>query len=126
MDIHTKHDSTDFGPLAEWYANRSSPRNQFTLRSNYNITPKIEFDNILYYVSSLPDARQTARNSTVGAIPSYYRFDTRVAYFPVKNLELSLVGQNLTDERHQEFSQGLYNNQTEVGRTFYFKAVLGF
>ncbi|MFT6346531.1 MAG: iron complex outermembrane receptor protein, partial [Myxococcota bacterium] len=100
-------------------AEGSSPEGQFRLRSNYNITPKIEFDNIYYYVDSLPT------NGTNG-VPSYSRFDTRIGYLFSPNLEFSIGAQNLTDRRHQEFKAGLASNSTEVGRTVYFKTVVRF
>jgi outer membrane receptor for monomeric catechols len=56
-------------------------------------------------------------------LPSYFRLDTRVGYLPTRNLDLSIGIQNLLDQRHQEFKAGLFNNKTQVGRTFYFKAV---
>jgi iron complex outermembrane receptor protein len=106
-----------------------SPQSQFKLKSFFNITPKIEFDNIIYYVSGLPTAGSGIRNSTNGVagrdkgIPSYVRFDTRLGYIPTRNLELSLGIQNLFDQRHSEFKASLYNNRTEFGRTFYIKMV---
>ena len=37
------------------------------------------------------------------SVPSYITFDTRLAWQPIPNLELSLVGQNLWDNHHPEF-----------------------
>lgn len=97
-----------------------SPNNQFRLKSNYNITKNWEFDNIVYYVDSLPDSRDVTDQNGVS---SYIRFDSRIGYLPIEGLELSLVGQNLTDHRHQEFNHGLAGYETEVGRNVYFKVV---
>jgi iron complex outermembrane receptor protein len=36
-------------------------------------------------------------------IDSYVTLDTRLAWKPRRDLELSLVGQNLVADRHQEF-----------------------
>ncbi len=128
MDLHVYGYSTDpqtgFGlELAEG----QSPANQFKLKSFYNITPRLEFDNILYYVDNLPLATATSSSSGPvvgrGGIPSYFRFDTRLGYLPTRNLDLSVGIQNLLDQRHSEFRAGLYNRQTEVGRTAYLKLV---
>lgn len=108
-------------------AEGQSPHDQFKLKSFYNITPKVEFDNILYYVSGL---NKGVTNTTRG-IPSYFRWDTRFGYLPTRNLDLSIGIQNLLDQRHSEFKASLYqtnsaagiNRQTIIGRTFYFKLV---
>lgn len=100
-------------------AEGQSPQSQFKLKSFYNITPKLEFDNILYYVGGLDRG-----NGNLGrGIPSYVRFDTRLGYFFTKNLDLSIGIQNLLDQRHTEFKAALYNQQTESGRTYYAKLV---
>ncbi len=125
VNLHISKNSTDdtslLGPTdGLQVAEGISPQNQFKLKSFYNITPKFEFDNILYYVDNLPTAG--ARYNATG-LPSYFRFDTRFGYLPTRNLDLSIGIQNLLDQRHREFKAALYNNQTEVGRAFYAKLV---
>ena len=125
LDLHISDNSTDSTSIIGasdglQVAEGMSPKNQVKLRSFYNISPKIEFDNILYYVDNLPTAGATYRTT---GIPSYFRFDTRLGYLPSRNLDLSVGIQNLLDQGHREFKAALYNNQTEVGRTFYVKAV---
>jgi len=39
------------------------------------------------------------------AIPAYVTLDARLAWRPIRNLELSVVGQNLLDSKHPEFQQ---------------------
>jgi len=125
LDLHISDNSTDDTSIIGavdglQVAEGMSPKNQIKLRSFYNITPKIEFDNILYYVDNLPTAGATYRTT---GIPCYFRFDTRLGYLPSRNLDLSVGIQNLLDHGHREFKAALYNNQTEIGRTFYVKAV---
>jgi iron complex outermembrane receptor protein len=36
-------------------------------------------------------------------VPGYTRFDARLAWHPAEYVELSVVGQNLTNGRHLEF-----------------------
>jgi iron complex outermembrane recepter protein len=131
MDLHLSDGSTEkdsaiknADPLEA--AEGMSPKNQFKLKSFYNITSKIEFDNILYYVDNLPAGGTSGSGGgdyRSKGIPSYFRFDTRIGYIPTRNLDLSIGIQNLLDQRHSEFKAALYNNRTEIGRTFYFKLV---
>ncbi len=101
-----------------------SPQNQFRFRSFYNITPKIEFDNILYYVDQLKG--RSASGIVENDIPSYVRWDTRLGYLASTNFNLSVGVQNILDDKHTEFTPGLFNNRVEVGRTFYGKLALHF
>ncbi|MBM5782665.1 MAG: TonB-dependent receptor [Pelagibacterales bacterium] len=126
MNLYTSKDSTDNSTVSADYdslklSEGRSPRNQFRLRSYYNVTPKIEFDNMLYYVDSLPSAKYVKTDRK--GVASYVRFDTRVGYLPTKSLDLSVGIRNLFDDRHQEFSGGFYNTAAEIGRTYYVKAV---
>lgn len=100
-------------------AEGQSPQSQFKIKSFYNITPSLEFDNILYYVGGLNKGNG---NSATG-IPSYVRFDTRLDYFFTKNFDITFGIQNAFDQRHTEFKNALYNQKTESGRTYYAKIV---
>jgi iron complex outermembrane receptor protein len=123
MTLHQKEGSTDdTSEFSLQLAEGRSPQNQFKIKSFYNLTPKIEFDNILYYVDKLKTGTATS-TSGPGHIPSYFRFDTRLGYLPTKNLDLSVGIQNLFDQRHSEFKNALFNRQTVVGRTAYVKMV---
>jgi len=92
------------------------PKNQFSVSSNYKFNNGIDVNNTLYYVDSLNGVN----------IPSYYRFDTRIAYPITYNTELSLVGQNLLENRHKEFSPFLYRNSAEIGRSIYGRIAVKF
>ena len=130
MNLHLSQDSTDKSPSIVGSADGlqvaegQSPQHQFKLKSFYSITPKVEFDNVMYYVDNLdqavPESGTTYRST---GLPSYVRFDTRLGYLPSRNLDLSIGIQNLLDQRHTEFKASLANSRTEVGRTVYVKAV---
>ena len=91
--------------IAELLSEGVNPRNVFSIRSYLNVTPQIDFDASLRFVGSLPE-----RN-----IDSYTVMDARLAWRPFPKLELSLVGQNLLEEGHAEFST------LEVQRSVYGK-----
>jgi iron complex outermembrane recepter protein len=61
---------------------------------------------------------------TVGGtgIPSYVTGDLRLAWRPAKNWEFALVGQNLLEAHHAEFSSTtIATERTEVERSVYGK-----
>ncbi len=85
-----------------------APHHQLSLRSNMDITPKLEFDVWFRYVANLSRLD----------VPSHTELDIRIGYRPIKNLELSLNAKNLLDPYHPEFQDKfLHLISTEVPRT---------
>ena len=69
-----------------------APRHQFSVRSYYNVSTDVHWDNMFYYVDDLTPP-----------VDSYLRYDTRVAWLAMPGLELSVIGRNLTGSEHSEF-----------------------
>jgi len=91
----------------------SNPRNQWSLRSAMNLGANRQFDIWVRHVSNLPAI----------AVPAYTAVDMRYAWKVRKDLELSLVGQNLFDSRHAEFvSDHMTTRNVELQRGAYVKA----
>lgn len=93
-----------------------SPKHQFGIQSQLYLPHSVELTNSLYYVDELPNL----------GISSYYRFDSRIMWTPKPGLELSLVGQNLLDDRHQEFSAPINGTTNEIERNVYGKVTVRF
>jgi len=85
----------------------NDPQNQFVLQSTLDLPYNVQFDCVARYVDTLPEPN----------VPSYFTFDLRVAWRPRKNLELSIVGQNLWENRHPEF--GPAATRQEIPRSVY-------
>jgi len=92
----------------------NDPEHQWTLRSQYNFTPRHEFDIMVRSVSDLPDP----------AVPGYTAVDMRLGWRPTHNLELSALARNLFDPGHVEFGDPA--TASEVARSYYLKALLRF
>lgn len=71
----------------------NDPQNQLVIQSLLTLPHGIELDGVVRYVDSLADPQ----------VPSYVSVDLRVAWSVTEQLEVSIVGQNLLDERHPEF-----------------------
>ncbi len=74
-------------------ADKLNPQHQFSLRSNYDISEKLELNLWLRYTSEISYYK----------IPGYVTMDTRLAFRPTKNIELFVVGQNLFSQHHREY-----------------------
>ncbi len=82
----------------------ASPRFQVSIRSSVDLGRNVEFDAWFRFVDQVDGAGTTIPGLTTSdrSIPSYVTVDVRLAWRPVHNLEVALVGQNLAGE-HKEF-----------------------
>ncbi len=88
-----------------------TPRHQFHLMSNFNLPHGIEIDTMIYRVGKL----------ATQFVPAYTRLDARFAWQATENLTLSFVGQNLLDNRHQEFGDTQILVSSQIKRSAYGK-----
>lgn len=85
-------------------ADKANPQHQFSFRTNYDVTEKLQLNLWLRYTSNLP----------LYNIPGYVTMDSKLVYRPVRNIDFFVVGQNLFSQNHQEtisdfvFSQPAY------------------
>jgi len=93
LDMRLQLDPLSHDTSSATAAADQSPRHQFKVRSYLALPGRFDFDSSLYYVDRLP-----ALNT-----PAYTRVDARLAWHATESFELSVVGQNLLDERHFEF-----------------------
>ena len=109
MDLDMDEDSSD---TTSESIEGSSPKHQLSIRSSKDLGPNTELDLWIRYVDELPDLD----------IQSYITLDVRLSHNLLKNLELSIVGQNLLDNQHAEFRQEIIEIlPIEVERSVYGK-----
>lgn len=103
-NIHVKSGQFDFNNAN---LETADPRHQISLRSSMNLSHNTELDAQLRWVDRLKLAS--------GFLPSYTELNLRLGWRPVKNIEVSLVGQNLLHDQHAEY--GFPDpNRTEIER----------
>ena len=78
----------------------ADPRNQFSLRSSWDLPRKVEFDAGVRWVDEL---RVNGGGGTPASVPAYWEMDVRLSWRPRDDLELSIVGQNLLHDQHREY-----------------------
>jgi len=88
----------------------NDPDHWVKLRASWAILPNLEADAFVRYYGSLP----------APAVPAYTAVDLRVGWRVLPSLELSLVVQNLFDDKHVEW--GASPNRAEFQRTAFFRA----
>lgn len=115
MQIHAGSSRPDH--LSERAMEGSSPHHQVSLRSRMDLPNNIELDGAIRYVDVLP-----ALN-----VKSYMTMDLRLAWRPRPNVEISVTGQSLFDDRHLEFAPTTIATQkAEVERAVYGKVTWSF
>ncbi|MBN1615130.1 MAG: TonB-dependent receptor [Deltaproteobacteria bacterium] len=94
-----------------------SPQNQISLRSAFELMKDVEFDAWVRYADRIKSLD----------LSGYTTLDLRIGWKPNPNVELSLVGQNLLENEHQEFSQmGAFTAAAKVPRSVYGKVLWKF
>ena len=92
MHISSNELTKQFDPTTGG-ADKVSPHHQLSLRSNYDISERLQLNLWLRYTSAIAFYN----------IPSLVTMDAKLVFKPRKNIELFLVGQNLFSQNHREF-----------------------
>ena len=87
------------------------PSHTWQLRSAYNISPNKEFDVSIRHVAELNSPN----------VPSYTAIDARLGWRIRKNIELSVIGQNLLGTEHVEYGSPQF--RSEIPQAVFFKVV---
>jgi iron complex outermembrane receptor protein len=109
VNLSPENDSSD--NFSDMVYENSSPQQQYSLRSSFDLGRDWGLDLWLRYVDRV--------TVTYTEIDDYYGLDMRLAWHPVEGLELALVGQNLLESSHQEFQTEVGTIPTAVPRGFY-------
>jgi iron complex outermembrane recepter protein len=92
LDLRNKLGNTDIATVLT--DEGSSPRHQVVVQSLFNLPMGFELDPTYRYVSALPAL----------SVKAYTTMDVRLGWHLTRNLQLSLVGQNLFQPEHVEFN----------------------
>lgn len=95
----------------------SSPQQTMSLRSILSPWQHIDLDVLFRYV----DTNRTISAFENTVIHDYVSLDIRLAWRPIDDVELSLVGQNLLADHHLEYREELFTIPTKIDRGMYGK-----
>jgi iron complex outermembrane recepter protein len=96
----------------------ATPSHQISLRSSLDITPKLQWDAWLRRVGKI-----ITSSEATATVPAYTSLDMRLAWKATRDLELSLIGQNLLDSSHPEYvSTNIFSTPVKIERGVYLKA----
>jgi iron complex outermembrane receptor protein len=77
----------------------ADPENQIFLRSSMDLTKDVAFDVNGRWIDSL----RISDGDVAATVPGYFEVDARLGWHVNKNLEISVVGQNLLHDQHAEY-----------------------
>lgn len=92
-------------------AEGDSPHHQANARASWNITDNVSLDTSVYYVDQLSQSN----------VDNYIRLDMNLGFRISDGVTFNLVGQNLLDNAHREFSSPTSLNAAEVERSVFGK-----
>lgn len=98
--------------------NGETPDYQFNIRSLVNLSDHWDFDTALFFVDDLPGFS--------GEFDKILRVDLRVGWQPNANWRFSLGAQNIGDDKHVEHAEKGFSTHSEVPRSAYLRASMGF
>jgi iron complex outermembrane receptor protein len=111
--IWIKHGQADVnGGLNE----TADPQQQVFLRSSMDLPWRMEFDAALRWIDTI----HNNNGATPGTVPAYAEMDLRLGWHATKNVEISIVGQNLLHDQHAE-SGFAGPTQEQIERSVYGK-----
>jgi iron complex outermembrane receptor protein len=99
--------------------NSITPSHTGVVRSQMDLPFDLELDATLYLYGNVVSAGTGF--ALAGTIPSFERLDLRLGWRPTERVEVSLVGQNLTDDRHPEYFSEIGFAATQIQRAVYGK-----
>jgi len=94
----------------------ADPQNQVFLRSSMELPFHTELDVNARWI----DKVENDNNGVAGTVPSYAEMDVRLGWHAAKNLEISIVGQNLLHDQHAEAGYP-GSSQEQIVRSIYGK-----
>jgi iron complex outermembrane receptor protein len=118
-NIHVKPGRFDFNNALNETAD---PEHQFTIRSSMDLSNNFELDGGLRWVDSF----RFNVSGVPATVPHYFELDARLGWHPNKQLEFSVVGQNLLHDHHLEYVISNPNPREEIVRSVYGKVAWRF
>jgi iron complex outermembrane receptor protein len=106
----------DSGSALTKPSKKASPRHQFQIRSELDLTDRIGVDVSVYYVSRVWVGRQLAIRRS---IDSYVRLDVGLHWKPYDWVEFAVFGQNLIGPHAEYFQPDRVDTQAEIERSIY-------
>ncbi len=122
IDITDTIDSDSNDDISAEVVPGSTPENHLSIRSAYDFSQKLSLDVWVYYVDEL----SASAYSVDSKINDYSSVNLRIGWRPDDNMEFSVTGHNLNEDRHAEFVGENFITRTEVERSIYAQFRLDF
>lgn len=118
LQISADNHSDSNDSFSEAVVEEASPKHQLSIRSAMDLSNAWSLDLWVYYADELGSTSYSL-GSDAAEISEYISLNVRLAWRPSEQMELSLVGRDLLDNRHPEFNVENFITRTEVERSIY-------
>ncbi len=96
------------------------PHNRFHLGVSLNPLETVELDTNLYFTGPF------RADNTTSPVNGYHRLDMRVAWKPIKDLEISLVGQDMLQASYKSNNDSVMGYESRIQQRYYMQAVYNY
>ncbi len=116
LELHTNNSDSHSEHLEHHIFNH-----KLSIRSSMNIRPDLDLDLWFKYAwFEDPDQQHLNQHSELQYVNDLLTLDVRLAWRPIQEIELSVTGQNLLNDKQMEYySDFIQNSATEVERSLY-------
>ncbi|MDJ0832295.1 MAG: TonB-dependent receptor [Gammaproteobacteria bacterium] len=122
IDISDDLDDDSIDNISNGWIDGSTPEHQLSIRSSHDVTSTLTLDLWLYYVDELGKSAYSVGSQ----IDDYTSLNFKLNWQSAENMQVSLVGLNLNEDRHAEFIGENFISETELERSAYLQLTLDF
>ena len=126
LDMNLSSDNPISKGITENIFNRSSPQQQASVRSSIALAENWRLNLWLRYVDTIYGLNRADLTGQPVEIDGYFLLDANLTWTPLKNLEVMLVGQNLTSDSQLEYIAEIATPPTAIDRGVYGKVTWRF
>lgn len=96
------------------------PNNRFHIGASLNPFETVELDTNLYFTGPF------RADNTTNVVNGYHKLDMRVAWKPIKELEISLVGQDMLKASYKSNTDSVMGYGAKIQQRYYMQALYNF
>jgi len=121
MKVKTRLKSGSTDPIS-LATGDSTPEHQVQLRTRVDLPWNVQLDSNLFWVGKLPNETIfSPGGQDVVPVDDYFRLDLRLGWQPRPGVDVSFVGQNLTEKNHAEFGNQQFSAASLSPRAYFGK-----
>ena len=126
FDVNSSDSSVLFGSILSNHVENASPQNQLSMRSTIDFAKDWRLNLWLRYIDDIAVINSGDFLGGGLVIDDYFIFNANITWSITENIELTLAGQNLLEDRQLQYASEYTTPPTTIERGFYGKVTWSF